>query len=175
MQRRGMKFWLLWGITVVSFSAGCTASKRVKNCIAGAMIGAGVGAAIGAGTGGNNHEHSDNAMLGRRNWRGCWWCIGMFTDKRRSRSRPGSTLHLHPRLHRQNQHQTHQHQNGLSFAVSTLTTISQILSHSLFRFLMKRRKRSRTILTSMSPSKAIQTRSDRTNTTSDFPNGEHKP
>ena len=64
MQRRGMKFWLLWGITLVSFSAGCTASKRVNNCIAGAMIGAGVGAAIGAGTGGNNHEHSDNAMLG---------------------------------------------------------------------------------------------------------------
>ena len=64
MQRRGMKFWLLWGITLVSFSAGCTASKRVNNCIAGAIIGAGVGAAIGAGTGGNNHEHSDNAMLG---------------------------------------------------------------------------------------------------------------
>jgi outer membrane protein OmpA-like peptidoglycan-associated protein len=64
MQGRGMKFWLLWGITVVSFSVGCTASKRVNNCIAGAIVGAGVGAAIGAGTGGNNHEHSDNAMLG---------------------------------------------------------------------------------------------------------------
>ena len=59
-----MKFLLLWGIMVVSFLAGCTASKRVNNCIAGALIGAGVGAAIGAGTGGNNHEHSDNAMLG---------------------------------------------------------------------------------------------------------------
>ena len=64
MQRRDIKFWLLWGIMLVSFSAGCTASKRVNNCIAGAIVGAGVGAAIGAGTGGNNHEHSDNAMLG---------------------------------------------------------------------------------------------------------------
>jgi len=64
MQRRDIKFWLLWGITLVSFSTGCTASKRVNNCIAGAIVGAGVGAAIGAGTGGNNHEHSDNAMLG---------------------------------------------------------------------------------------------------------------
>jgi outer membrane protein OmpA-like peptidoglycan-associated protein len=64
MQRRGVRFWLLWSITLVSFSAGCTASNRVNNCIAGAIVGAGVGAAIGAGTGGNNHEHSDNAMLG---------------------------------------------------------------------------------------------------------------
>jgi OOP family OmpA-OmpF porin len=64
MQRGGVKFLLVWGIALLSFTAGCTASRRVNNTIAGAVVGAGVGAAIGAGTGGNNHEHSDNAMMG---------------------------------------------------------------------------------------------------------------
>ena len=63
MRRGGYVFHLLWGAVLLSFTAGC-ASKRVNNCIAGALIGAGAGAGIGAVTGGNNNEHSDNAMLG---------------------------------------------------------------------------------------------------------------
>ena len=56
----GSVFRFLLGAALLFFTAGCTASRRVNNCIAGALIGAGVGAV----TGGNNHEHSDNAMLG---------------------------------------------------------------------------------------------------------------
>ena len=46
MQGRGAKFWILWGLTLLSFSAGCTANRRLTYCIAGSVIGAGVGAGI---------------------------------------------------------------------------------------------------------------------------------
>ena len=88
MQRRGVKFGFLWGITFVSFLAGCTASKRVNNCVAGAVVGAGVGAAIGAGTGATTMNIATTP---------CWvpelarWSVvrcRMFTGKRGSRSLP---------------------------------------------------------------------------------------
>lgn len=64
MHRGGSIFRFLLGAVLLSFITGCTASKRVNNCIAGGIIGAGIGAAVGAGTGGNGEEHGENALIG---------------------------------------------------------------------------------------------------------------
>ena len=37
MQGRGVKFWVLWGITLLSFTAGCSANRRLTYCVAGSV------------------------------------------------------------------------------------------------------------------------------------------
>jgi outer membrane protein OmpA-like peptidoglycan-associated protein len=67
MQRRGAGFWLLWGVTLFSFS-GCGLnqhwSKRWNSAVTGAVLGAAAGAGIGAAIGPNSSERLESLKIG---------------------------------------------------------------------------------------------------------------
>jgi OOP family OmpA-OmpF porin len=67
--KRGLGFWLLWGLALVGMS-GCAMSERKRNAtLAGAAIGAAVGAGVGAAVG-PNFSHKGDTTDEDEQWQG---------------------------------------------------------------------------------------------------------
>jgi hypothetical protein len=58
--KRGIAFWLLWGLALVGMS-GCAMSERRRNItLAGAAVGAAIGGGVGAAVGPNFSHDGDS-------------------------------------------------------------------------------------------------------------------
>src|SRR6266849_320453 len=67
--KRGVGFWLLWGLALVG-TGGCAMSERRRNAtLAGAAIGAAIGAGVGAAVG-PNFSHEGDRTNEDEQWQG---------------------------------------------------------------------------------------------------------
>ena len=93
MQGRGVRFGVLWGITLLSFISRVYGLETAAEllCSRVPLLAPGLGPGLGPATGGNNHEHSDNAMTGRRDWRGGRGRCRLLVSERRTAATTATT------------------------------------------------------------------------------------